>query len=112
MIKKNDLVIASKVRFCNSIFSKAMGLRFKFDFEDSAYVFSFEKSTIALMDMFFVFYPIDVVFLDNNKKVIEVKAKFLPFAFYKSKVKANYIIELECGAIKKFGIEIGDKLDF
>lgn len=112
MIKKNNLIVASKVRFCNSIFSKAIGLRFKFNFKDEAYIFSFKKSTIALMDMFFVFYPIDVVFLDKDKNIIEIKERFLPFAFYESKNKANYIIELENGTIKNFGIKIGDTLDF
>ena len=62
--------------------------------------------------MFFVFYPIDVLFLDKNKIVAEMKENFRPFAFYNPKNKAMYIIELPKGAIKKSKTEIGDEIKF
>ena len=62
--------------------------------------------------MFFVFYPIDVLFLDKNKIVADKKENFKPFAFYKSKKKAMYAIELPNETIKKTKTEIGDKIEF
>ena len=44
--------------------------------------------------MFFVFYKIDVLYLDENKKVIEIKKNFKPFSSYTPKNKAKYVIEL------------------
>ena len=111
MIKKNDLTIVSKVRFCDSIFSKATGLRFRWIKDDEAYVFRFEKPQKVLMDMLFVFYPIDVVFLDKDFRIVEVKERFMPFSFYSSKKDANYIIELKNCSVKKFELFIGDKLE-
>ena len=62
--------------------------------------------------MFFVFYPIDVLFLDKNKIVVDKKERFMPFAFYKSKRKAMYAIEMPNGTLKKTKTEIGDKIEF
>ena len=44
--------------------------------------------------MFFVFFPINVLFLDKNKQIIEIKKNFRPFTTYKSKNKANYVVEI------------------
>lgn len=112
LIKKGDKVIASKSKFCNSLFSKAIGLRFRKKPVDTGLIFTFNSPQIVLMDMWFVFYPIDVVFLDNDKKVVEIKENFLPFAFYNSKKEALFIIELENGAVRKNNIQIDDKIEF
>jgi len=61
--------------------------------------------------MLFVFYPIDVLFLDKNKIVVEIKENFMPFAFYTPKNKAQYVTELPKGTIKKSKTEIGDKIE-
>jgi uncharacterized protein len=112
MIKRNNEVIVPKEKFCNSLISKALGLRFRKKPVNNAFIFSFDTPQTILMDMWFVFYPIDVVFLDNDKKIVEVKEKFLPFSFYKSHKKARYIIEFESGTVKKCDINIGNRLIF
>lgn len=75
-------------------------------------VFLFKKKRKVDLHNFFVFFPIDVVFLDDKKKVIEVKKAFRPFRIYKSKRKAQYVLELEEGLVKKGNICIGDQLSF
>lgn len=112
MLKINDINVAKNIIFCNSILSKAMGLRFKILKKNEAYIFTFKNPVVAMMDMFFVFYPIDVLFLDSDKKIIEIKKKFLPFSFYESKNKINYTVELSKGSIEKFKIKIGNVLSF
>lgn len=62
--------------------------------------------------MFFVFHPIDVLFLNKNKIVVEIKENFKPFSFYTPKNKAMYVIELGKDAIKSSKTEIGDKIEF
>ncbi|MBS3101240.1 DUF192 domain-containing protein [Candidatus Woesearchaeota archaeon] len=64
------------------------------------------------MHMVFVFYPIDVLFLDKNKIAVDAKENFRPFTFCKSGKKAMYAIELPNGIIKKTKTEIGDKIEF
>jgi len=62
--------------------------------------------------MFFVFYPIDVIFLDKNKIIVEIKENFKPFTFYTPKNKAKYIIELKNNTIKETNTKIGDIISF
>jgi len=59
------------------------------------------------LHMFFVFYPIDVFFLNKNKEVIEIKRNFKPFTVYHSKNKAQYIIEMP---ELNQEVKVGDKL--
>ena len=62
--------------------------------------------------MFFVFYPIDVLFLDQNRVVIEIKENFAPFSFYNPKNKSKYVIELPKNIIKETNTQLGDKIEF
>ena len=56
------------------------------------FVFSSEKR--RSLHMWFVFFPIDVLFLDKQKRIIEIKRDFKPFTLYRSQKKAQYVVEL------------------
>ena len=103
-------ILAKKHEECRSVFSKAKGLMFSFPIKNKGLVFVFEKEKRIDLHMFFVFYPIDLIFLDRKKKIIEIKEKFMPFTFYISKKKAKYLLELPEKTIKKSNSKIGDKI--
>lgn len=96
-----------EIKYCDNWFEKLAGLMFAFG-DSRALVFSFEKEKIVPLHMFFVFHPIDVVFLDSGKSVVETKIDFMPFAVYIPRNKAKYVIEVPQGYIKKNNISIGD----
>lgn len=59
---------------------------------------------------FFVFYPLEILILNQNKKVIEIKQNFLPFTFYNPKNKGKFVIEL--GKEESEGkVKVGDLLE-
>lgn len=62
--------------------------------------------------MLFVFFPIDVLFLDKERKVVELKEDFLPFRFYFPAKKAQYIIEAPRTTIAGSKTSIGDIITF
>lgn len=109
-ITKNSIV-AHDFKICDDNLSKFAGLMFS-KREKKALIFKFSKEKMISLHMFFVFYPIDVLFLDKNKIVVDVKENFRPFAFYKSRKKAMYAVELPDNTIKKTKTEIGDKINF
>jgi uncharacterized protein len=101
------IILANKAEICKSSLSKAVGLMFSKK-SDKGLIFVFEKEQIVPLHMFFVFYPIDVLFLDKNRKVLEIKRNFKPFTCYTPKNKAKYLIELlDCR-----NTVVGDKLAF
>ena len=75
-------------------------------------IFIFDSEKIVPLHMFFVFYPIDVLFLNKNKKVVETKENFKPFTLHNPRNKAQYIIELPKGTIKKTKTTVGDTISF
>ena len=113
MIIKNltkKVIIGKNAKSCKSIFSKARGLMFSK--KPKILIFSFKKEKIIPLHMFFVLFPIDILFLDKKERVIELKEGFRPFSYYKPKNKAMCVIELPAGTIKKTKTQIKDKISF
>ncbi|MDO8740551.1 MAG: DUF192 domain-containing protein [Candidatus Woesearchaeota archaeon] len=104
------IILAEKHKICKSLFSKAIGLMFSKKIKDFALVLAFDEEKRISLHMFFVFYPIDVLFLNRDKRVVERKKNFRPFAIYNSVKRAKYAVELPCGIIGK--TKINDKIEF
>ena len=83
---------------------------FRFRKPDFGMVFLFGTERKADLHMLFVFFPIDVLFLDKNKKVVDIKKNFKPFSYYAPKVRAEFVIELPVGRLKN--TKIGDEISF
>jgi len=116
MLYKNDRkkIIAKNIRPCTNIFSQGFGLMFRPEtsVRDTAWVFIFDKPRIIAITMAFVSFPIDLLFLDANKIVVEIKERISPWSFYTPKNKALYCIELKAGTVKSKHIKLNDKMIF
>ena len=112
MIKNltRKIILAKKYKTYKNIFSKSLGLMFSI--KNKTLILNFKKEKINPLHMFFVFYPIDVLFLDKNKIIVEIKENFKPFTFYTPKKKSKYIIELPKNSIKNSKTKVGDKINF
>ncbi len=113
MIKNRtkNSIISEKFKLCNTVFSQTIGLMFSSnDFDPLVFVFDKEKK--VPLHMMFVFFSIDVLFLDKNKKVVEMVEGFKPFRFYNPKIRAKYVVELKENAIIEDNIGIGDVIEF
>ena len=103
-------IIAENAAICKNIIAKSLGLMFAL--KPKPLIFIFKKEKIIPLHMLFVFYPIDVLFLNKNKVVVEIKENLKPFSFYTPKNKSQYIIELPQGTIKKTKMALGNKIQF
>lgn len=96
------------VKFLSGI-KRYIGLRFYRKLKLNQGVMLVNNSEmISNIDMFFVFFPIKVIWLNSNKQVVDVKiAK--PFQpLITSNKKAQYLLELN----KNVNVDIGEKLKF
>ncbi|MFC1648095.1 DUF192 domain-containing protein [Nanoarchaeota archaeon] len=93
------------VKICKNSWSKGVGLMFS---RPRMLLFDFRKPRRMSLHMFFVFFSIDVYFLDNFMEVIEVKRNFRPFTTYKSRLACNYVLETPANALT---LRVGDKLE-
>lgn len=107
--KTKKTLLARNAKICKGIFSKSIGLMFS---RKKTLIFIFKKEKIVPLHMLFVFYPIDVLFLNKSKVVVEKKKNFMPFTFYTPKNKAKYVVELPIKTIKKTKTMLGNKIEF
>ena len=89
--KTNHQTISQKELICKSIFSQAQGLMFR---RKENLIMIFPEERQINLHMFFVFFPIDVLVLNKNKKIVEIKRNFRSFTFWNSKEKGKYLVEL------------------
>ena len=104
----------NEVKVCKTSFSQSLGLMFSRKNNARALLFEFEKEKKVPLHMFFVFYPIDVLYLnednEGNKRVVELKEDFKPFTFYFPKNKAKYVVELPANSVNKGQLDVNDTL--
>ncbi len=102
--------IIGKSRICRSILSKGTGLMFRRK-PDYGLVFVFDREgrEALTLTMLFVFFPIDVLFLDSGMRVVDMKLGFRPFTNYTPKCPARYVVELPAGLA--LGTGLGDIIE-
>ncbi|AJF62254.1 MAG: hypothetical protein QT11_C0001G0096 [archaeon GW2011_AR20] len=92
-------------------------MKFKFYNKNFGLMFRNIKNNAAVLKdynneylhTFFVFYPIDIVFLDSKFKVIKIKRRVKPFTLkIMGEKKAKYVLEFRTGNTKN--IKIGKKI--
>lgn len=101
-------ILAGSYKVCDNILSKGLGLMFRT--KPSCIVLDNAKEVNVPLHMFFVFFPIDVLWLDADLKVVHILKDFRPFSSYNPKILAKYVIEFPPGSIHD--TEIGDSLWF
>ena len=103
-------ILAEDAKECKGLM-KAIGLRFSKNSKKEMF-FDFGKEKIETMDMFFVKFQIDIIFLNKEKNVVEIKENFKPFTKYTTKEKIQYAIEVPAGTAKKTRTNLGNKIAF
>ncbi|MBU4501036.1 MAG: DUF192 domain-containing protein [Nanoarchaeota archaeon] len=113
-ILHNNVILADNVKYCTDIFSRSKGLRFAKPLRKGQAIIlvASEESTMeTTIDMFFVFFPIDVLWLNKEKEVIDIKRNVKPFMpIVIPRRPAKYVVELKKGVTNN--IQLGDKLRF
>ena len=110
--KTKKTTLAEKKKVLSNMFAQGIGLMFSRKKPDFGLVFYFKKNLDVSIHNFFVFYSIDLIFLDEKKKVIEIKKCFKPFGVYFPKSKFTYLIEVVSGRAKESKTKVGDTIEF
>jgi uncharacterized membrane protein (UPF0127 family) len=106
--KSKGSVVSEDFVVCNGILSKARGMMFRKT--PKSMIFAFRKEKIVPLHMMFVFFPIDVLFIDKDKRIVEIKRDFRPFGYYSPEREAQYVVEMAAGMAD--GCDVGDVVSF
>lgn len=107
---KEKTILNAKVY--SSLLLLAKGLRFSKSLKrNQALLLASSKENLQTIDMLFVFFPIDALWLDKNKRVVYIARNIKPFTCaVTAPKKARYI--LECQANTTHAIKRNDKISF
>lgn len=114
MIKNENkkTILVRKQKTCKSVLSKSIGFMFGKKPKDYGLIFVFNNEELVPLHMLFVTFPLDVLWLDSKKQVVE-SATLKPWILnYSPKHKARYVLELPKGTIRKSKTKIGDRIKF
>lgn len=85
--------------------------------EDSGMLFIFDNEKVVNFWMKNTIIPLDMIFLDSNKKIVHIEFNAIPCnkdpcKIYPSIYPVKYVIEVNSGYSEKNNINVGDKLEF
>ncbi|MGC8816761.1 MAG: DUF192 domain-containing protein [Candidatus Hadarchaeum sp.] len=103
--------IARRVMLANSFFSRLRGLMFRKSLlPGEALFFIFARPGRNSVHMFFVRFPIDLIYLDAGFRVVEVRNSLRPWRFHRSRVVSSYLIELPAGTVSRLEVSLGHEI--
>ena len=106
--KSKETIVAERVEIADTVVSRLIGLlnRPSLSTEEALII-----TQCRSIHMFFMKFPIDVLFIDKNNVVIGVVKEIQPFRMSPYFFKASKAIELAAGTVKKTKTEVGDFLE-
>ena len=107
--------ITFNVEVAKTIEERRIGLMYRKKLlNNEGMLFIFPREKIIQLWMKNTYIPLDVIFISENKVIVDIKKNMekLSETIVKSKVKSRYALEFNAGLIDKLDIEIGDKVLF
>lgn len=108
IIKKNSQIITDNAQRADNFFTRFKGLMFVKEIEDNYALHITPCNQIHMLNMRFA---LDVIYLDQNGRVVRVDENVQPGKICKTVRNAKSVIEMKASAATKLGINQGDVLE-
>ena len=108
---KSNLI--SEAKLADTFISRTCGLMFKKVLkEDRGLLIKYNpRLKSRTIHCFFMRFTIDLIFIDGNKRVIDLKT-LPPWRIYTPKGMPSWVLEVNEGVIEEKNVELGDVLEF
>lgn len=109
--------ITVEVEVANTLYKRIKGLMFmKFLEKNKGMLFVFREEFYPKFWMFGMCFPIDIIWINEKEKIVDItynaEPSFNPCRTYTPKKKCKYVLEVVSGFAEKYGINIGDVVNF
>ncbi len=108
--------VITNADYANDLISLTKGLMFK---ETGSLLMDFGKECTPAVWTLFMKFPIDILFIDSKKRIVDMQLNAEPISFnprtwriYRPKSACRFVLELEGGVAGKLELKEGDKLSF
>ncbi len=106
---------AARVEIADTPSKREMGLQYRRDLaDDQGMLFLFPTETVLTFWMKNTPIPLDMIFIGNDLKIVGVVHDAVPFTLSARTVGApsQFVLEVNGGLAKRYGIEVGDAVRF
>ncbi|MBU4373188.1 MAG: DUF192 domain-containing protein [Candidatus Methanoperedenaceae archaeon] len=112
VLKYNGKEIAKNIEFANTKLHQMLGLMFRKSIPpDYSMIFILKKTSYVNVHMLFMRFPIDVIFLDEEKKIAGL-ARLNLWAGFKAMKNIKYVLEMKSETIERYNLSIGGQMEF
>jgi uncharacterized protein len=106
-------VLAKEVILCDNLWSSMRGLMLRKELrKGQALLIDLKKDQNASIHMFLVGFPIDVIWLNSEKLVVDTAQDVKPNTIVNPSKFARYVIELPKGILNEKPVSFGDRFSF
>jgi len=114
-VKIGDVKIRAEI--ADTLIKRTKGLMFKKILpENEGMLFIFDNEGYHSFWMMNMSFPIDIIWINKEKKVVDISKNTQPCKLscstYKPKEKAIYVLEVKANFTEKHGVKIGSSLKF
>ncbi len=112
--KTRKTVIADNAKEARSFLSRARGLMLARKPQTLVITAPDQSIEETSIHMWFMLFPIDVIWLDSRLKVVDTFERAKPWSFriFRPELSAKYVVECPVGSIKKTRTKKGDTFSF
>ena len=86
-----------------TLLQQTIGLMFSLN--KKIVIFQFNQERKVSIHTWFMFFYLDLIYLNKKKKIVEIKRNLHPFSLFKPQKKASYIIEAPSGFVRKYKLK-------
>ncbi|OWZ84906.1 DUF192 domain-containing protein [Natranaerobius trueperi] len=108
IVENKNIILAKHVITFDTFIKRLIGLMGK------THLSSYEALVIdqcSQVHTMFVFFKLDLIFIDNDNRIIEIVNELKPFSLSPKVKNASKVIELTGGKLSQFDIQKGDRLN-
>lgn len=107
LIDDRNEVLAEKVKVADSFFPRFIGLMGRINFSNREALWLIPCKQVHTM---FMFFPLDLLFLDEENVVLHRVVGLPPFTFSPRVSHARSVVELKGGTLEDVTVQVGEKL--
>ena len=116
----NGKIIATEIEEARNPFQKAKGLMGRTKIEENyGMLFDFGSDRKEGFWMLFMKIHIDMIFINSDKKIVDIKDGIKPITLnpktwkiYYPEKPARWVLEMKAGSMKRLKTKTGDRLEF